>query len=191
MSTGANNKSLPCTAEFREAYEQIFHKRSELDADVTRPRIERKTYVMRCEHCDRVLLPADATRYDCQRCGGKDCEGSVDINEAPPLHTEEAQFAPIMVDRFYEGTIHETVNEKGEKVTVDLGSRKRHREYMKSKGLTTIDDYKKEWTQADKDRASRLDPKLGGTLTERKERREMIAQAQYEVEKASRGRKKR
>lgn len=45
--------------------------------------------------------------------------------------------APICVDRFYENT----------KTTegVDIGSRRKHRDYMKATGLTTADDFKETW----------------------------------------------
>jgi hypothetical protein len=48
--------------------------------------------------------------------------------------------APIMVDRFYEGA----------KATdgTDIGSRRKHRAYMKEHGLTTADDFGSEWKKA-------------------------------------------
>lgn len=182
MSTGANNKSLPGTPEFREHYEQIFKDRKTLDADLERPRTERRVYVFRCEFCDHIQLPQGSSRYDCDKCGGKDCKGSIDASIAPPLQESgDAVNSPIMVDRFYEGTHHTTLDEKGQPVTVDLGTRKRHREFMKAKGLTTADDYKGEWAQKQKDRADRENPKLGGTSSERKERREQIERIAYEL----------
>lgn len=48
----------------------------------------------------------------------------------PPQHALEA---PVMVDRFYEGL----------KATdgTDIGSRRKHRQYMKDNNLTTMDDF--------------------------------------------------
>lgn len=48
--------------------------------------------------------------------------------------------APIMVDRFYEGA----------KATdgTDIGSRRKHRQYMKDHGLTTADDFGSDWQKA-------------------------------------------
>jgi hypothetical protein len=52
------------------------------------------------------------------------------LNDDPVI---EAQFAPIMAGRFYEG-LHHTDG-------TDLGSRRRHREFMRLNGYTTLDDY--------------------------------------------------
>jgi hypothetical protein len=188
MSTGKDNKSLPNTPEFSEHYGQIFKDRTKLDADVTRPRVARAVYVMRCETCDGVVLPQEAARWNCSRCGGKDCAGSVDVTAAPPLREEGemAINANIMSGRFYEGTFTQRLDEKGQPVVIDLGSREKHKEYQRRHGLTTADDFDKpggEWEKKTEERRQRVDPKLGGTPSERKERREMIERISYELSK--------
>lgn len=62
----------------------------------------------------------------------------------------------------------------------DISSRRKHREYMREKGLTTADDYKSEWAQAQKSREAMLT----GQPFDTKRRREQIAKAVYEAEKA-------
>jgi hypothetical protein len=98
---------------------------------------------------------------------------AVDLEAEPMDAPDEPQMAihaNIMVDRFYEGaTVHD-----GERVR-DIGSRRRHRELMKEKGWTTMDDFKGSWAKAEearRDRREKLrmpDPR----------RREAIAKAMY------------
>ena len=47
-------------------------------------------------------------------------------------------------DRSYEGMVAPD--------GTDISSRTKHREYMKAKGLTTMDDFKDSWAQAKKER---------------------------------------
>jgi hypothetical protein len=56
----------------------------------------------------------------------------------PPA--EEAVNAPIMAGRFYENTSTTTCDDNGKPLKVDIGSRQRHREFMRQRGLTTADD---------------------------------------------------
>ena len=83
----------------------------------------------------------------------------------PPEHKVE-----IMVDRFYEGV----------KATdgTDIGSRRKHRAYMKERGLTTADDYTNEWAKAQEKRAEIAQGKMPS-----KTRREVIARRLYELDK--------
>jgi hypothetical protein len=88
--------------------------------------------------------------------------------EALGLETqEEAKNAPICMDRFYENT----------KATdgTDIGSRRKHREYMKAHGLTTADDYTQTWSEASREREKRQTEGF-----DHKERREVIGRALYE-----------
>jgi hypothetical protein len=80
-----------------------------------------------------------------------------------------ALYAPILMDRFYENT----------KATDgrDIGSRRKHRAYMKEKGLTTIDDYTQTWKKQAKERGEFL----SGTSThDTKDRREDVARVWHE-----------
>ena len=80
--------------------------------------------------------------------------------------------APIMVDRFYEGA----------KATdgTDIGSRRKHREYMHANNLTTADDFTETWKKAEQRRAAeRADPSVDAG---NRERREQIGRAAYAVE---------
>lgn len=84
---------------------------------------------------------------------------------------EKAIHANIMVDRFYEGAfIHD-----GEKIR-DIGSRRKHREFMREKGLTTVDDFKDTWARNEKARYERRTQ----LRTPSKTRREAIAKALYQ-----------
>ena len=85
-------------------------------------------------------------------------------NEGPP---ELAKHAPIQMDRFYENT----------QATdgTDIGSRRKHREYMKEHGLTTTDDFKGAWSQASRERDA-----IRQGVADKKERREQVERALYE-----------
>lgn len=156
MSTGADNKTMPVTKDYEAGHERIFG---------TERKAGRGVWVMRCEVCDGVTLPK-GTRYDCPKCGAKDARGSIDLSEAPPLQAEEAKNAPIMVDRFYEGA----------RATdgTDIGSRKRHRQYMKDHNLTTVDDFKNTWADQAKQREAVKEGRMPS-----KTRREAIERALY------------
>ena len=124
--------------------------------------------VARCSACDGVTLPANTLRWDCQGCGGKNTRGHVDVRDAPPPRT--ALNAPIMVDRFYEGA----------RATdgTDIGSRQKHREYMRQNNLTTVDDYRNEWAAAAKEREA-----IRTGTHDKAARREAVARALYERSK--------
>ena len=84
------------------------------------------------------------------------------MDEATPL----AVNAPILAGRFYENT----------KATdgTDIGSRRKHQEYMKAHNLTIASDFTKTWEQQAKERRQMSE---GGTPQERRERREAIDRA--------------
>jgi hypothetical protein len=86
---------------------------------------------------------------------------------------EMAIHANIMVDRFYEG-IRLTDG-------TDVGSRRKHRAYLKEHGYTTADDYTETWKKAAEERK-----KIESGEIDQKERREIIGKALYE---AGKGRK--
>jgi hypothetical protein len=91
-----------------------------------------------------------------------------------------------MVDRFYENT-SVPVYENGQVKQVDIGSRKRHREYMRQRGLTTADDFDKpggEWERAAKEREQRAK----GIFPDARERRQELGRIAYEVDKRARRR---
>jgi hypothetical protein len=93
-------------------------------------------------------------------------EEDVGESEAP-----RALDAPIMVDRFYEGLSH---TQDGK--TFDIGSRKKHRDFMREHGLTTIDDFKGTWEKkAEQRRDVREHLKMPS-----KSRREVLARALYQ-----------
>lgn len=88
--------------------------------------------------------------------------------------TQEARFAPISVDRHYEGVVSPIDG------TV-FQSRRQHKQYMKDRGLTTADDYDKPggaWDQAEKRRAAPF-----STPEQHRERKERIGRRLYEIEK--------
>lgn len=76
----------------------------------------------------------------------------------------EAKDAPIMAGRFYENTQATDGS--------DIGSRSKHRAYMRAHGVTTADDYKSQWqrqeTQREERRAGRISSKTRREALERK-----------------------
>ena len=80
---------------------------------------------------------------------------------------KDAKNAPIMAGRFYENTAATD--------GTDIGSRRKHRDYMKAHGLTTADDYTETWKRAEKERETALSPDW-----DKKGRREDVARAWYE-----------
>ena len=86
-------------------------------------------------------------------------------NEGP--NPEMAKHAPILMDRFYENT----AATDGE----DIGSRRKHREYMKRNNVTSTSDYTLEWANAANERE-----KIRKGENDRQERREQIGRAMYE-----------
>jgi hypothetical protein len=87
-----------------------------------------------------------------------------------PMDPPKALFAPVMVDRFYENT----------KATdgTDIGSRAKHREYMKRNNLAPADDFSGVWANAAKERE-----KIQTGQIDQRERRDLIGRALYERHK--------
>ena len=83
---------------------------------------------------------------------------------------ERALDAPIMMDRFYENTVAPDGS--------DIGSRRKHREYMRANGLTTADDYKQTWQKA----AEKREAAREGHVPDPR-RREAIERAMYRMNK--------
>jgi hypothetical protein len=83
-----------------------------------------------------------------------------------PVH---AKNAPIMAGRFYENT----------KATdgTDIGSRRKHKAYMKDHNLTTMDDFGGEWKRAQE----RRDGIKEGRMPDPK-RREALERAFHEID---------
>lgn len=78
----------------------------------------------------------------------------------------EAKNASIMMDRFYENTCATD--------GTDIGSRRKHREYMRRNGLTTVDDFPKTWNGEAKNRAEYF---TGGSAREFKDIKKDIVEA--------------
>ena len=94
-----------------------------------------------------------------------------DLGVEPAQH--RALDAPIMMDRFYENTAATD--------GTDIGSRRKHREYMKQNNLTTVDDYKETWARkaAERERVDKGD-------WDHKARREAVGRAIYDLERKKR-----
>ena len=89
---------------------------------------------------------------------------------ANQYRAERALDAPIMMDRFYENLAATD--------GTDIGSRRKHRAYMKEKGWTTADDFTQTWA---KDAEKRQAFMQGSDTPEgRRDRREDISRALYE-----------
>jgi hypothetical protein len=85
-----------------------------------------------------------------------------------PSHAKDA---PIMAGRFYENTSATD--------GTDVSTRQKHRDYMRRNGLTTTDDYKQSWAQAQAKRdAVREQYKMPSAS-----RREALARAMYRMDK--------
>jgi hypothetical protein len=80
-----------------------------------------------------------------------------------------ALYAPILMDRFYENLAATD--------GTDIGSRRKHRAYMKEKGLTTADDYTQTWKRQAEERAALS---AGVMTNDARERREEVSRAWYE-----------
>lgn len=175
MSTCADAKTTPVTAAYADGHARAFGERQK-PADGS----ERRVYVMRCSTCDGVQHDPGAKLYCCPKCKGWTM-GSVDAAIAPPPEdANAAKNAPVMVDRFYEGASIQTVNERGERITVDLGSRQKHREFMRQRGLTTVDDYNGKggtWERAEQKREAIRSGRSVGN--DSKARREAVERAIY------------
>lgn len=92
-----------------------------------------------------------------------------DYDAQPPEH---AINAPILTGRFYENT-------KAPDGT-DIGSRRKHRQYMKDRGLTTADDFKSEWHRAEQQREA---VRREGRMPPDPKRREALERAMYRIAK--------
>ena len=86
---------------------------------------------------------------------------------APSRHTADGT---LWNDRGYEGMRASD--------GADISSRSKHREYMKSRGLTTMDDYKGEWAKAQKRRDQYRAEGKHGAVTKHD-----IAKAIHQLEK--------
>jgi hypothetical protein len=82
---------------------------------------------------------------------------------------ERALDAPIMMDRFYENTCATD--------GVDIGSRRKHRQYMRERGLTTVDDYKETFAKKAAEREAAKEGRVPS-----KTRRETLARAMYQID---------
>ena len=105
------------------------------------------TYSFRCPECG-TQLEHFSSIHDYVTCPpvfvhcGQHMERFFEF--APGLAVNNA----LAGDRHYEG-LRATDG-------TDIGSRTKHRAYMKAKGLTTIDDYSETWKRDAKERAERL-----------------------------------
>lgn len=90
--------------------------------------------------------------------------GFVSAEDLGAYETPKACNAPIMMDRFYENTAATD--------GTDIGSRRKHREYMRANNLTTVDDYKGEFAKAQRERDAakegRIDSKTRREALERR-----------------------
>jgi hypothetical protein len=88
---------------------------------------------------------------------------------AAEYHAARAVDAPIMMDRYYENTAATD--------GTDIGSRRKHRAYMREHGLTTADDFKGQWEKA----GARREAMKRGELHDRS-RRDVIERKFHEIQ---------
>lgn len=96
--------------------------------------------------------------------------GFVAVTELEQQPESLAINAPILMDRFYENTAATD--------GADIGSRRKHREYMKRNNLAMAGDYKNEWSAAAKEREA-----IRSGQHDRKARRETIERVIHQIHK--------
>lgn len=101
--------------------------------------------------------------------------GQVEAIEVTADYQPQAR-VEFSVDRHYEG-LRATDG-------TDIGSRRKHQEYMRINGLTTADDFKETWAKAAEKRAQFFNG--GGDAAEHKARQETIGRVMYELERKGR-----
>lgn len=94
----------------------------------------------------------------------------------PPPST--ALNAPIMAGRFYENLSAKVDDGTGKAVEVDIGSRAKHAEHMRSRGLTVQSDFKETWKKEAEKRAEFM--LHGGGAKESARRKDLLGRAFYE-----------
>lgn len=162
--SGKDNFTMPISPEYAEGHKRIFGERE-------RPTGERRVFVSRCAKCEGAVHEGKTLLWDCAKCGGRDCFGLVDASTAPAIQEPRASLDGIATGRFYENTCTDT--------GVDIGSREKHREYMRVHGLTNPSDYTESWAKAEAERAK---IRNGEPIMDR-ERRETIGKLEYEISK--------
>jgi len=83
---------------------------------------------------------------------------------------KRATDAPILMDRFYENTAAPD--------GTDIGSRRKHREYMKRNNLTIASDFSKQWAKQGEERE-----KMRAGDFDHRARKEAIERALYRTHK--------
>jgi hypothetical protein len=164
---------MAVTREYADGHERIFGSKEAHFAGVTLGALA-PTKTMPVTANTPTAMNASSARAQ----PGRWVQDGADSQRATGPVTEEARNAPVMVDRFYENT-SVPVYENGQVKQVDIGSRKRHREYMRQRGLTTADDFDKpggEWERAAKEREQRAK----GIFPDARERRQELGRIAYE-----------
>ena len=96
--------------------------------------------------------------------------GFVAVTELEQQPESLAINAPICTDRYFENTPATD--------GTDIGSRRKHREYMKKNNLAMADDYKGVWEGAAKEREA-----IRSGQHDRKARKEAVERALYQLHK--------
>ena len=106
----------------------------------------------------------------------------VDVTENEETEAR-ALDAPIMVDRFYENTVSPIDG-------ADIGSRRKHRDYMKAHGLAMADDFQGEWAAKEALRERKTKDESFDDRSERQklEARRQLYQRMQELERNPRRR---
>jgi hypothetical protein len=102
------------------------------------------TYDFRCQECEREYSVYRTIREHCFNPRPFVCCGQTVERWFTPGNTGAALNNALAGDRHYEG-LRATDG-------TDISTRTKHREYMKRHNLTTIDDFKDTWAQAQKKR---------------------------------------
>lgn len=128
-----------------------------------------RLYVSRCERCHGIRIPEGVRRLVCEKCGGQDSKAIVDAATVEYVEERDVR-VPVVTDRYMEGV--RALD------GVDIGSRRKRRDYMRARDLVDFDDLKGVNERAAKERAERL---AGTHEGDKRERREALERAWHKL----------
>lgn len=124
-----------------------------------------------------IMDPADAGPIECKHCGRKVPRGGR-LVEVTPDYVGERRDNGLKSEEEVYGHLQATDG-------TDLSTRRRHKDYMRDKGLTVADDFKQTWEKSGAEMRKAATPGAGW---DQRARREDLGRALHEVR--SRGRKR-
>jgi hypothetical protein len=114
------------------------------------------TYAFRCGQCARTLEVFRTIGEHVANPRPLVCCGEAADRYFPPTGGNALDNV-LAGDRQYEGMVATD--------GTDIGSRTKHRAYMRQHGLTTVDDFKETWKKAEQERVAYRTGKAGGAVS--------------------------